>query len=37
MKNEWDYGLNKQSIRIHNAPGGNSQWSIGWDDTPNTN
>ena len=32
MKNEWDYGVNKQSVRIHNAPGGKSNWSIGWDE-----
>jgi hypothetical protein len=32
MKNTWDYSEagNKTSVKIHNAPGGNSQFSLGW-------
>lgn len=31
MKHEWDYAQGgKTSVKIHNAPGGNTQFSIGW-------
>lgn len=34
MKHEWDYQHaaqgGKTSVKIHNAPGGNSNFSIGW-------
>eukprot|EP00347_Sterkiella_histriomuscorum_P003815 403362832 len=32
MKNQWDYvNGGKTSVKIHNAPGGNSNFSLGWD------
>eukprot|EP00347_Sterkiella_histriomuscorum_P012620 403367870 len=38
MKHEWDYAQGgKTSVKIHNAPGGNSSFSIGWNGDQDTN
>jgi hypothetical protein len=30
-ENQFHYGTEFTSVRVHNAPGGNSNFSLGWD------